>query len=50
MKKNLALIIFNFFIVYCAIAQKNISGTVKDTKGVPLPGVNVVEKEPTTER
>jgi len=44
MKKNLALVMFNFFIIYCAVAQKNISGTINDTKGSPIPGVNVVEK------
>jgi len=44
MKKKLALLIFNFLIVFCAFAQKNISGTINDAKGNPLPGVNVVEK------
>ncbi|HET6227661.1 MAG TPA: TonB-dependent receptor [Bacteroidia bacterium] len=44
MKKKLALVIFNFLIICCALAQQNISGVINDSKGNPLPGVNVVEK------
>ncbi len=43
MKKLTALTI-NLLIVAFAFAQKNVTGTVNDSKGNPLPGVNVVEK------
>jgi iron complex outermembrane receptor protein len=43
MKKITALTI-NLLLVAFAFAQKNVTGTVNDTKGNPLPGVNVVEK------
>lgn len=43
MKKLLSLFL-NLLIVTCVFAQKNVTGVVNDSKGVPLPGVNVVEK------
>lgn len=43
MKKLVALFL-NLLIVTCTFAQKNVTGVVNDSKGVPLPGVNVVEK------
>jgi iron complex outermembrane receptor protein len=43
MKKLLALFL-NLLIVTCLFAQKNVTGVVNDSKGAPLPGVNVVEK------
>jgi iron complex outermembrane receptor protein len=43
MKKITALTI-NLLLVAFAFAQKNVTGTVNDSKGAPLPGVNVVEK------
>ncbi len=42
--KKLTLLTINLLIVAFAFAQKNISGTVNDATGNPLPGVNVVEK------
>lgn len=43
MKKLLSLSIC-LLIVTFSFAQKTVSGTVNDSKGSPLPGVNVVEK------
>lgn len=43
MKKLLALS-FLLLAVSFTYAQKTVSGTVSDSKGTPLPGVNVVEK------
>jgi iron complex outermembrane receptor protein len=43
MKKLLTLFL-SLLIVTCVFAQKNVSGVVNDSKGTPLPGVNVVEK------
>ncbi len=42
------LVCFFFFACSIAWAQKEVSGTVKDSQGVPLPGVNVVVKGTTT--
>jgi iron complex outermembrane receptor protein len=44
MKKLTAFLTINLLLVVVAFAQKNVTGTVNDTKGNPLPGVNVVEK------
>lgn len=43
MKKLIALFAF-LSIAVCTFAQKTVTGTVNDSKGNPLPGVNVVEK------
>ena len=42
--KKLLLLSIHLLIVTLTFAQKNVSGTVNDSKGNPLPGVNVVEK------
>jgi iron complex outermembrane receptor protein len=42
--KKFTILTINLLLVVFAFAQKNVTGTVNDTKGNPLPGVNVVEK------
>ena len=45
MKKTVQLtLLFTFFTCYSALSQVKISGKVKNPEGVPLIGVNIVEK------
>ncbi|MCC4226795.1 SusC/RagA family TonB-linked outer membrane protein [Zunongwangia profunda] len=43
--KNFVILIIFMITTVCAKAQIDISGTVTDSKGIPLPGVNVIEGE-----
>ncbi|MCH7411062.1 TonB-dependent receptor [Belliella sp. DSM 111904] len=43
-KKHAFLFMLLFAIIHSAIAQQNVSGTVTDEDGEPIPGVNVIEK------
>lgn len=43
-KKKMGYTTFFLLIFFTSFAQKKIQGTVKDVNGVPMPGVNILEK------